>query len=157
MAGRERDLDPFETAILAALQADGRLSIQELADRIGLSTSPTWRRLKSLEERGFIRDYVARLDASRLGYTETVFANITLVKHDREQIEAFERAILARPEVLEFYSMTGTADYIIRTVVRSTQEYEAFLKEVVFVNPAVQHVSSNFALREIKNTPALPL
>src|SRR5665213_2667253 len=128
MATTKRDPDSFETAILAALQADARLSVQELAERIGLSTSPTWRRLKSLEQRGFIRDYVARLDAARLGYTETVFANVTLVKHDREQIEAFERAILDRPEVLEFYSMTGTADYLIRTVVRSTQEYEAFLK-----------------------------
>jgi DNA-binding Lrp family transcriptional regulator len=157
MAKRAQDIDSFEVAILAALQADARLSVQELAAKIGLSTSPTWRRLKSLEQRGYIRDYVARLDASRLGYAETVFANITLAKHDREQIEAFERVILSRPEVLEFYSMTGTADYLMRTVVRSTQEYEAFLKEVVFVNPAVQHVSSNFALREIKNTPALPL
>lgn len=154
---QQDELDQFERAILSALQADARLSVQELAERIGLSSSPTWRRLKSLEERGYIRDYIARLDAAKLGYTQTVFANVTLAKHNREDIDAFERAILARPEVLEFFSMTGAGDYLIRTIVKSTAEYERFLQEVVFVSPAVQHVHSNFALREIKNTSAIPL
>ncbi len=157
MAAGGDDLDQFERAILAALQINARLSVQELADRIGLSTSPTWRRLKALEERGFIKDYVARLDAGKLGYGETVFANITLAKHDREAIAAFERAILARPEVLDFYAMTGTADYLVRTVVGSTAEYERFLQEVVFTSPAVQQVHSNFALREIKHVSAIPV
>jgi len=151
------ELDRFERAILAALQRNARQSVQELADTVGLSTSPTWRRLKALEERGVIKDYVARVDPARLGYGETAFAHVTLAKHDGEQIEAFEKKIAERPEVLEFYSMTGSADYILRIVTRSPLDYEKFLKEVVFTSPAVQHISSNFALREIKNSVAIPV
>jgi DNA-binding Lrp family transcriptional regulator len=151
------DLDQFERAILVALQRNARQSVQELADAIGLSTSPTWRRLKTLQEDGVILEYVARLDAAKLGYGQTIFANVTLAKHNREALLEFEKAILERPEVLQFFAMTGSADYIIRAVVRDAAHYERFLQEVVFTNPAVQHIASHFALREIKNTSALPL
>ncbi|MFD2235985.1 Lrp/AsnC family transcriptional regulator [Aureimonas populi] len=150
-------LDRHERAILVALQQDARLSVQQLAEIVGLSPSPTWRRLKSLEQRGFIRDYVARLDGQRLGLGQTVFCNIVLARHNRPDLEAFEAVVLARPEVLEFYSMTGGADYLLRIVTRSPADYEAFLKEVIFSSPAFQHVNSNFALREIKHTSALPI
>ncbi|MCQ4162726.1 Lrp/AsnC family transcriptional regulator [Roseomonas sp. GC11] len=151
------ELDHFERAILAALQRDARLSVQELAEAVGLSTSSTWRRLKALQEGGYILDHVARLDAARLGLGQTVFAHVTLAKHNREALEAFERAIRERPEVLQCFSMTGSADYILRAVVRDAAHYERFLQEVVFVNPAVQNIASHFALREIKNSTALPL
>lgn len=153
----EADLDRYERAILEALQTDARLSIQQLAARVGLSQSPTWRRLKALEERGYIRGYVARLDGEKLGLGQTVFCNITLARHNQPDLEAFEAQVLARPEVLEFYSMTGGADYLLRIVTESPAKYEAFLKEIIFSSPAVQHVNSNFALREIKHTTAFPI
>ena len=151
------ELDGFERAILVALQKNARLSVQEIADSIGLSASPTWRRIKAMQDAGLVLDYVARLDAAKLGFGQTVFANVTLIKHQREAMRDFERAILERPEVLQCFSMTGSADYIIRVVVQDAAHYERFLQEVVFTSPAVQHISSHFALREIKNTAALPL
>ena len=157
MADITNGLDRYDRAIVNALQQNGRYTVQELADRIGLSTSPTWRRLKALEQRGVIREYVARVDASKLGYNDTVFAHVTLRKHNREEIADFEKMILNRPEVLDFFSMTGDADYLMRIVVRSTQEYERFLKEAVFTSPAVQQIKSNFSLREIKSTVAIPV
>lgn len=153
----EPELDRYERAILDNLQRDARLSVQQLAALVGLSASPTWRRLKSLEERGFIQGYVARLDGEKLGLGQTVFCNITLARHNQPDLEAFEAQVLARPEVLEFYSMTGGADYLLRIVTESPARYEAFLKEIIFSSPAVQHVNSNFALREIKHTTAFPL
>ncbi len=157
MADTEDRLDEYERAIVNALQRNGRYTVQELARHIGLSTSPTWRRLKALEERGVIKEYVARIDAAKLGYNDTVFAYVTLRKHNRAEIADFERAIVNRPEVLDFFSMTGDADYLMRVVVRSTREYERFLNEAVFTNPAVQQIKSNFSLREIKNTVAIPV
>ncbi|GJD47323.1 DNA-binding transcriptional activator DecR [Methylobacterium crusticola] len=152
-------LDRFERAILDALQDDARLSVQDLSQRIGLSTSPTWRRLKALEERGVIRGYVALADPAALGFGQCVFAHVTLIKHDRDGVADFERSISRRPEVLECFSTTGQADYLLRVVVRDAQHYERFLQEAVFSCPAVQQIHSNFALREVKfsvKVPALP-
>ncbi|KMO13499.1 AsnC family transcriptional regulator [Methylobacterium platani JCM 14648] len=148
--------DRFERAILDALQDDARLSVQDLAQRIGLSTSPTWRRLKSLEERGIIRGYVALVDAAALGHGQCVFAHVTLAKHDREGVAEFERVIGCRDEVLECFSTTGQADYLLRVVVRDAQHYERFLQEAVFSCPAVQQIHSNFSLREVKFTVKVP-
>ena len=131
----EPELDRYERAILDNLQRDARLSVQQLAALVGLSASPTWRRLKSLEERGFIQGYVARLDGEKLGLGQTVFCNITLARHNQPDLEAFEAQVLARPEVLEFYSMTGGADYLLRIVTESPARYEAFLKEIIFSSP----------------------
>ena len=150
-------LDSYDRAIVAALQENGRYTVQELAARIGLSTSPTWRRLKALEQRGVIKSYVARVDAAQLGYHDTVFAHVTLSKHNLDAIDAFERAMLDRPEVLDVFSMTGDADYLMRVVARSTLDYERFLKEAVFSNAAVQQIKSHFALREIKSIVAVPV
>lgn len=150
-------LDACDRALVTALQENGRATVQDLAARVGLSPSPTWRRLKALEQRGVIKDYVARVDAAALGYHDTVFAHVTLSKHNRDGIQAFEAAMLERPEVLDVYSMTGDADYLLRVVARSTREYERFLKEAVFSNVAVQQIKSNFALREIKSTVAIPV
>jgi len=150
-------VEESDRRILAALQEDGRLTVAELAERVGLSSSPTWRRLKALEEGGHIRRYTALLDPERVGVAECVFAHVTLTKHDRAAIEAFERAIARRPEVLECYSTTGDADYLLRVCVPDTRSYERFLQEAVFTQAAVQHVRSNFTLREVKYTTALPL
>jgi Lrp/AsnC family leucine-responsive transcriptional regulator len=153
----DQPLDGFERRILRALQEDGRLSMQELADRIGLSVSPTWRRVRSLEERGIITRYAALLDPEKAGVPECVFAHVTLTKHDRAGIAEFERAIVDRPEVLECFATTGDADYLLRVVVPNTRAYERFLEEAIFARPVVQHVRSNFALRAVKFTVALPI
>ena len=100
---------------------------------------------------------MARVDAAALGYNDTVFAHVTLSKHSRAGITAFEKTMLARPDVLAVYSMTGDADYLIQVIARSTREYERFLNEAVFSNAAVQQIKSNFALREIKSTVAIPV
>jgi Lrp/AsnC family transcriptional regulator, leucine-responsive regulatory protein len=150
-------LDDFERRILQALQEDARLGMQELAEKIGLSVSPTWRRVKSLEERGFITRYAALLDPEKAGVPECVFAHITLIKHDRAGIAEFEEAIVGRPEVLECFATTGDADYLLRVVVPNTRAYERFLEEAIFTRPVVQHVRSNFALRQVKFTVSLPI
>lgn len=157
MPDRPAPLDSYERAILSALQENGRYTVQELAERIGLSTSPTWRRLKALEQRGIIRDYVARIDAAALGFPNTVFVHVTLRRHSREEIDAFEQAVRARPEVLDFFAMTGDADYLMRVVTRSTRDYEHFLNDALFASGVVQQVRSHFALRQIKNSVALPV
>jgi Lrp/AsnC family transcriptional regulator, leucine-responsive regulatory protein len=150
-------LDAFERKILRALQEDARLGMQELAEKIGLSVSPTWRRVKSLEERGFITRYAALLDPEKTGVPECIFAHVTLIKHDRAGIAEFEQAIVGRPEVLECFATTGDADYLLRVVVPNTRAYERFLEEAIFTRPVVQHVRSNFALRQVKFTVSLPI
>jgi Lrp/AsnC family transcriptional regulator, leucine-responsive regulatory protein len=150
-------LDDFERKILRALQEDARLGMQELAERIGLSVSPTWRRVKSLEERGYITRYAALLDPEKAGVPECIFAHVTLIKHDRAGIAEFEQAIVGRPEVLECFATTGDADYLLRVVVPNTRAYERFLEEAIFTRPVVQHVRSNFALRQVKFTVSLPI
>lgn len=154
-AGNE--LDRYERAILDALQSDARLSVQDLSDRVGLSPSPVWRRIKSLERRGILRGYVALVDSTRLGVGQCVFAHITLAQHDRKAVDEFEKSIGRRPEVLECFSTTGDADYLLRVLVKDAQHYERFLREAVFSCPAVQHIHSNFALREVKFSVKVPV
>ena len=150
-------LDEFELRILRAVQQDGRLSVNDLAERIGLSTSPTWRRLRALEERGVIRRYVALLDPALAGVPQCVFTHVTLVKHDRSAIADFEAAVLSRPEVLECFATTGDADYLLRVMVADTAAFDRFLQEAIFSLPVVHQVRSNFALRQVKFETALPV
>lgn len=151
------NFDRFERNILRAVQEDGRLSVNGLAERIGLSSSPAWRRLRALEERGVIRRYVALLDPALAGVPQCVFAHVTLSKHDRAAIAEFEAGILSRPEVLECFATTGEADYLLRVMVADTPAFERFLQEAVFSRSVVQHVRSNFALRQVKFETALPI
>lgn len=150
-------LDEFERRILTAVQEDGRLSVNDLADRIGLSTSPTWRRLRALEDRGVIRRYVALLDPALAGVPQCVFTHVTLVKHDRTAIAEFEARMLNRPEVLECFATTGDADYLLRVMVADTPAFDRFLQEAIFTVAAVHQVRSNFALRQVKFETALPV
>jgi len=150
-------LDAHERRILAALQQDGRLSMQELAERVGLSASPTWRRVRSLEERGVIKRYAALLDPDRIGLPECVVAQVTLDRQNRADAAAFERVMVARPEVIECFAMTGDADYLIRVAIPDTRAYERFLQEAIFALPFVRNVRSSFALRTVKLTTELPV
>ncbi|GIL38289.1 AsnC family transcriptional regulator [Rhodospirillales bacterium TMPK1] len=157
MSQDARGLDSFEVRILQELQQDSRLTAQELSEKVGLSASPCWRRLKRLQDDGFIQRYTVLLDPQKAGVPECVFTHVTLTKHDLAGIEEFERAVSRRPEVLECYSTTGDADYLLRVVARDVRQYEQFLRDVIFTQKAVSQVKSNFALRAVKYETALPV
>lgn len=150
-------LDEFERRILTVLQQDGRLSMHDLGERVGLSASPTWRRVRALEQSGVIQRYAALLDPEKIGLPECVVAQVTLDRQMRADAETFERIMQTRPEVLECFAMTGDADYLIRVAIRDTRSYERFLQEAIFSLPFVRNVRSSFSLRTVKLTTALPL
>jgi Lrp/AsnC family leucine-responsive transcriptional regulator len=149
--------DPVKRRILATLQREGRLTNQELADRVGLSPSPCWRRVRDLEEEGVIRRYAAILDPDKVGVGECVFTLINLEMHNRDSLSAFEQAVKDRPEILECYAITGDADFLLKVHVPNIRAYDRLLNEVIFRIPGVKHVKSSFTLREIKYDTALPL
>jgi Lrp/AsnC family leucine-responsive transcriptional regulator len=154
MTARE---DPLRRRILATLQREGRLTNQELADRVGLSPSPCWRRVRELEEEGVIRRYAAILDPEKAGISECVFTLINLEMHNQDSLTAFEQAVKDRPEIVECYAITGDADFLLKVHVPNIRAYDRLLNEVIFRIPGVKHVKSSFTLREIKYDTALPL
>ncbi|MGF3023645.1 Lrp/AsnC family transcriptional regulator [Methylobacterium aquaticum] len=143
-------LDEIDRRILGALRADGRLTIAALAERVGLSQSPCWTRLRRLEEAGLIRDYVAVLDHRALGIPDVVFIEVTLDKHDDSVLEAFGSEILRIPEVLEVHLVTGEYDYMIKVAVSGTAHYERFLREKLYRIRGIRQSRSVFALRTLK-------
>lgn len=148
------DLDPIDRRILDELQTDGRLPMNELAERVGLSTSPCWRRVKQLESEGYIRRYVALLDPIRIGIGLQVFVYVSL---DLHQADAFERAIHDRPEVVDCYAMTGEQDYLLRVMMADVEAFEHFLRTELVRMPGVIRCNTSFALKTVKQTTALPL
>lgn len=150
-------MDDMDRKILSVLQADSSQSVAEMAEKVGLSHTPFWRRLKRLEKDGVIRERVSILDPKKLGLDITVFANIKLRQHDEETLEAFERDVAAFPEVVECYSMSGETDYVVRALVASIEEYERLLKRKLLHLPGVVAINSHFALKCIKLTTRLPL
>ena len=149
--------DPAKRRILQALQANGRLSNQELAEQVSLSASPCWRRVKELEQSGIIRRYAAILDPEMAGAGICVFTQINIEKHKGDMLADLEARVRARPEILECYAITGDADFIIKVQVADIKAYDRLLQEFIFQIPGVSHVKSNFTLREIKYETALPL
>lgn len=150
-------LDRFERTILAALQQNSRLTTQELAGQVGLSATAVWRRMKSLEEGGFIRHYAALLDPRAVGLGECVFLHVMLRGHANGEGEMFEKAVKALPEILECHATTGDADYLLRVVMPSIQDYGDFLQRCIFSIPGVSQVRSSVTLRQVKYETSLPL
>ncbi|MDZ7853887.1 MAG: Lrp/AsnC family transcriptional regulator [Halomonas sp.] len=150
-------LDAFDKKILSLLQAQGRITNQQLAEKIGLSSAACWRRVKSLEESGTIKRFTALVDPSRVGQPLTTLVMVTLVRHHIDNTAEFERRILEYPEVLQCYATTGNADFVLRVVIEDMAAYDRFLNEKLFSLAGISHVSSNFALREIKNETAIPI
>ncbi len=150
-------LDRYEYGILRALQADGRLTNQDLAQKVGLSPSACWRRVKSLEETGVILRYSAILDPRKVGIGETVFAHISLKRHSKALSAEFAELMRKQPEVMECFFTTGAADVILRVVTSSVAAYDEFLENVIFNARGVSQVHSDFTLRQIKYETALPL
>ena len=143
-------LDEIDRKILRALQQDARLTTAQLADRVGLSTTPCWNRLKRLETQGYIDGYVALLNQDKLGLPETVIIELTLDRHDEEMLERFGQLLTNLPEVIEAYLTTGDYDYVVKVAVESTAGYERFLREKLYRIPGIRHSRSSFALRCLK-------
>jgi DNA-binding Lrp family transcriptional regulator len=150
-------LDRYERQILIALQADGRLTNQDLARMVGLSPSACWRRVKRLEETGVILRYTAILDPKKVGIGETVFAHVSMARHSKTPSAEFAKLMREKPEVMECFFTTGAADIILRVATPSVAAYDDFLENVIFNASGVAQVHSDFALRQIKFETALPL
>lgn len=147
---RADDLDQIDRKILSELQADGRLTTNALAERVGLSPSPCWTRVKRLEESGAIEKYVAVLNQKVLGFTNIVFVEVTLDKHDDKVLDHFGEALARIPEVMEAYLVTGDYDYLVKVVVSGTDHYERFLRETLYRIPGIRQSRTTFGLRTLK-------
>jgi Lrp/AsnC family leucine-responsive transcriptional regulator len=150
-------LDAIDRKILGVLQADGRTTMQDLADQVGLSISPCHRRVKLLEQRGVITRYMALVDQKSLGLHVSVFISIKLVRQKEEDLERFAKAISSWEEVLECYLMTGNRDYLLRVVAADLASYEIFLKTKLTRLDGIASIESSFALSQVKYTIALPV
>jgi Lrp/AsnC family leucine-responsive transcriptional regulator len=151
------DLDPIDRKILAILQKDGRTTMQELAERVGLSLSPCHRRVRLMEQRGIINRYAAMVDQKALGLHVSVFISIKLARQKEEDLKRFEKAISGWDEVLECYLMTGNRDYLLRVVAADLAAYEKFLKSKLTRLDGIASIESSFALAQVKYSIALPL
>ncbi len=150
-------LDDFDYAILQALQTDGRLSNQALAERVNLSTSPCWRRVKKLEEDGVIARYTALLDAEKLGLNALAYIHVSLMDHAPETLDAFGSFAAGNPEVLECASVTGAYDYILKVIARDTRSLEEFLMEKLLRLGIIRETNTEIVLQQITRNTALPL
>lgn len=150
-------LDTIDRAILRVLQRQGRISNADLSTKVHLSPSACHRRVQRLEEAGYIRDYVALLDARRMGVSTTVFVEITLQGQSDETLEAFETAVSRIPDVLECHLMAGSADYILKVVAESTEDFARIHRQHLTRLPGVAQMQSSFALRTVFKTTALPV
>jgi Lrp/AsnC family transcriptional regulator len=150
------ELDEFDRRILAALQADAAIPVARLAEQVGLSATPCWRRVQKLEQAGFIRKRVALLDREKLNVGVTVFIAIRTSQHNAAWLERLRSALADIPEVLDFYRMSGEIDYLIRAVVPNIQTYDAVYQRLIS-RIDLTDVTSMFAMEEIKSTTEIPL
>jgi len=149
-------LDSFDRKILDCLQDDADLPLAELAKRVGLSTTPCWRRIKRLEAAGIIRAKVALLDRRAVNAGVTVFVAVRTAQHNAQWLNRFARAVASFPEVMDCYRMSGEIDYLIRLALPDIDAYDAFYKRLI-ARIELSDVTSMFAMEEIKSTTRLPL
>lgn len=150
MTENQPNLDDSDRRILRALRQDGRLSNTRLAEKVGLSTTPCWNRVRALEEAGVIEGYTALLNQQALGLPDTVIIEVTLERHDDDMLEKFGEALSGLPEVMEAYLLTGEYDYLIKVAVAGTAGYEEFLRRKLYKLPGIRHSRSTFVLRCLK-------
>lgn len=156
-AGLADALDPVDARILDILQHDASLSVAEIAERVGLSPSPCWRRIKRLEEAGVIRKRVTLLDPARLGLDFEVYAIVKLDLPSRQNLEAFEAAVADWPEVVQCATITGREDYVLRIVTRDMHAFDRFLRDKLLSLGLVSDCESHIVTRGVKDVTALPL
>lgn len=150
-------LDRFERKIVRELQRDADQTTAQIAERVGLSPSPCWRRIDRLEREGVIRGRVAVIDRRKVGLSAHIFAQVKLNAHGRANLDEFSAAIRGFPEVLDAYVLMGTTDFMLRIVARDIDAYERFFFDQLSKLPGVQEINSTVALSEIKSTNELPI
>ena len=150
-------LDRYSRAILGELQRDSRLTVQQIADAVGLSSTPCWKRIKDMEAAGVIRGYTARVDREKVGLNLLVVVEANLAEHTEALVRRFEQAVAASPQIVRCLSTTGQADYILTVLVEDIKAYEQCLHDTIFKLPGVTHVRSSIVLKELKSDAALPI
>jgi len=149
-------LDEHCLKILSALQHDGRQTVQQISEAVGLSPTPCWKRIKDMEAAGVIRGYTALVDPELVGLHVSAVAEVNLDRHSEAMVQRFEEAVAASPQIIRCVSATGPADYILNVTVPDMKHYERFLHETLFSLPGVTHVRSSIVLKEIKSEVVLP-
>lgn len=150
-------IDTVDRAILRELQIDGRMTNAELSERVNLSPSACFRRVKIMEEKGVIENYTAILSQAASGRPQSVYVQVTLRSLESHDIEAFEERIAGHPQVMECYLMSGDSDYMLRVVVADTGDYERMHRGFLTRLPGVDRIKSSFALRTVVKSTALPI
>jgi Lrp/AsnC family transcriptional regulator, leucine-responsive regulatory protein len=145
-------LDRTDMAILVALQANARMSLNDIGALVGLTSSPCWTRIKRLEEFGVIEGYSVRVNPAKVGLADTVLVQVTLDSHSEDALAEFGRSLAAIPEVLEAFLVSGDYDYFIRIAVRDTRDYERLLREQIYKIKGIRHSKSSFVLRQLKQS-----
>lgn len=149
-------MDTIDKKILATLQEDASLSVAEVGQRVGLSSTPCWKRIQKLEAEGIIQRRVALVDPDKIGLGLSVFVSIETGDHSQDWLERFANLVSAMPEVMEFHRMAGDVDYMLRVVVADMQSYDGFYKRLIAAVP-LKNVTSRFAMEKIKSTTVLPI
>jgi Lrp/AsnC family transcriptional regulator len=149
-------MDAIDRKIIAVVQEDASLSVAEIGQRVGLSSTPCWKRLQKLEAEGVITKRVALIDPDKIGLGISVFVSVETGDHSQDWLARFAELVSAMPEVMEFYRMAGDVDYMLRVVVRDMQSYDTFYKKLIAAVP-LKNVTSRFAMERIKSTTALPV
>ncbi|HEX4157150.1 MAG TPA: Lrp/AsnC family transcriptional regulator [Rhizomicrobium sp.] len=149
-------MDVTDRQIIRLLQEDASLSVAEIGKRVGLSSTPCWKRIQRLEEEGVIARRVAVIDPDKVGLGVTVFVSIETGDHSEEWLARFAATVRDMPEVMEFYRMAGDVDYMLRVVTTDIQSFDAFYKRLIVVAP-LKNVTSRFAMERIKSTTVLPV
>ena len=152
-----KSLDRIDLQILKEIQADGRITNVDLAKRVGISPPPCLRRVRALEESGFIKGYHAQLDQVALGFTVTVFAQVGLNSQAEADLSAFEALVKEWPEVRECHMLAGEMDFLLRVVAKDWDAYQRFVTEKLTAAPKVAHVKSALAIRSAKHLPGVPI
>lgn len=152
-----QSLDDIDKRILEYIQNDASLSVADIAERVGLSSSPCWRRIKRLEETGIITRRVTLLDTQKLGLDFEVIANVKLALPSRDNLEAFERLVQGWPEVVDCVTVTGAVDYIVHVMTTDMHAYDDFLRDKLLGSGLVSDVQSRIIVRVAKRTTAIPL
>lgn len=149
------DLDDIDKRILGQIQEDATRSIQEIADAVGLSSNPCWRRIRRMEEDGVIKRRVAIVDAAKVGLGATVFVTIRTKQHDSAWLEAFAKGVRKLPEIIECHRMSGDVDYLLKVVVRDIPHYDAVYQRLIGLVPGLGDVSSAFSMESLKEGTAV--
>ncbi len=153
----KKDLDATDRRLLRELQRDGKASVQDLAERCGLSTSPAWRRIRRLEEAGIIKGYAALLSARKIGLKTRAYVHVSLIDHTETSIRIFDDFVAREEQVVECCSITGTEDYLLKVVATDPEALEHFLMKKILGLGIVRNSTTHFVLRQKKYSTALPI